>query len=83
MFDNVKFVLESDDFKKSQKGTIIQDFVVKIDGLTKAMYTVFPPTAFKKGVYVLTGGKLNAFTSNGFTNLQVRDPIFKLESELK
>ena len=83
MNSTTQFIIQNNDCIKTKKGQYRQEFMIVINGITKGMYAVFVDESYKQGIYALENFNLLPMTSNGYTNLQVRDPSFKFIKEYK
>lgn len=74
-----QFHLETDDFLKTKSGKIMQKLVVKNDGITQEVYARFTDDEIlRKGVYEIDTYDVEVRSVNGFANLNIKNPTFKI-----
>lgn len=78
---DTKFIIQTDDCNQTKTGKFVQKFLIEKKGIINGMYTAFNDKPYKKGIYKIDDCTIEAIMVNGYTNLQIKDPVFIFASD--
>lgn len=76
----VIFIRETNDATTTKNGKLMQEFIVKVDDLTKGIYTLWgepDDEVYPKGEYAVKSYDIDVRNNSGFTNLVMSNIVFQ------